>query len=107
MYAIRKYIVDQFQTHLKTNFEAYCGRHALEKTDEQFVTFLIDHQLIPLANLQKFTVLCEFEQMCTNQSPKTRKSEMVGDLANRFCLSERTIWGILQSAKAPIKKKIV
>lgn len=107
MYTIRKYILDQFQIHLKASFDAYCNRHALEKTDEQFVVFLIDHQLISATSLQKYTVLCEYKQMCDQQAPKVRKSEIVEDLSSRFCLSERTIWGILQATKAPAKKKIL
>ena len=93
----RKYILDKFQEHLHSGYETFCARHGIEKTDNQFITFLIDHDLISLTQLQRFTVLREFEKICMEQNcPKTL---VVGTLANRFSISERTVWTILKQAK--------
>ena len=93
----RKYILDRFQDHLQISFAAFCHRHGIEKTDQQFITFLIDQDLISSAHLQRYTVLREFEKICTEQHfPKT---QAVDTLANRFHISERTIWNILKNNK--------
>lgn len=97
----RKYILDKFQEHLHSGFEAFCSRHGIEKTDGQFITFLIDHDLISQTQLQRYTVLREFEKINMEQhGPKTL---VVDTLANRFRISERTVWTILKQAK--ISKK--
>lgn len=95
----RKYILDRFQEHLRTSFEGFCTRHALEPTEGQFVSFLIDQDLIPRTNLQRFTVLREFEKI--NAVEEHPKSQLVGVLASRFCISERTVWGILKHYRRP------
>lgn len=105
MHPVKKNVLDRFVVHLKSSFEVYCTRHSLEKTDEQLIAYLIDHQLILNTSLQRFAVLREFEQMCAGQDPKVGKTEIVSNLAHKFCLSERTVWSILQNAKTPIKKK--
>lgn len=97
----RKYILDRFQEHLRTSFETFCAQHGIEKTDNSFVTYLIDQDFISPAHLQRYTVLREYEKISTEQNfPKT---QAVDALAHRFCISERTVWSILKSAK-PKKK---
>ena len=94
----RKYILDKFQEYLHLNFQKYCDRHGIEKTDGQFVTFLIDHDLISAPHLQRYTVLQEFEKICAEQPcPKT---VVVDTLADRFGISERTVWSILKHGKS-------
>lgn len=95
----RKYILDRFQEHLRTSFEGFCTRHALEPSEGQFVSFLIDQGLIPRTNLQRFTVLREFEKI--NAVEEFPKSQMVGELADRFCISQRTVWSILKHHRRP------
>ena len=93
----RKYIMDRFQEHLHKGFDTFCTRHGIEKTDDLFITFLIDQDLISAAHLQRFTVLKEFEKIREEQDgPKTLAVDM---LANRFRISERTVWSILRYAK--------
>ena len=93
----RKYILDRFQEHLHTGFEVFCTRHGIEKTHDQFITFLIDQDLITASHLQRFTVLKEFEKIRSeNDGTKTL---VVDTLANRFRISERTVWSILKYAK--------
>jgi len=97
----RKYILDKFEQYLQQGFEGYCKRHSIEQTLGQFITFLIDQDLISLSHLKRFTVLREFERIMDEQHfPKTLA---VDTLANRFRISERTVWSILRYAK-PAKK---
>lgn len=97
----RKYILDKFQEHLRIDYEAYCTRHGLQNTNEQLVTFLIDQDLINPTQLQRYTVIQEFEKLKSEQHcPKTLA---VDTLANRFRLSARTVWGVLRHTKSIIK----
>lgn len=96
----RKYILDRFQQHLCRSFDTFCNQHNIEKTDSQLVTFLIDQDLISPSHLQRYTVLREFEHISAEQQcPKT---QAVDALANRFRISERTVWTILKN-NAPKK----
>lgn len=93
----KKYILDKFQEHLQTNFESFCERHDIEKTPSQCVNFMIDQGLIAPAHLQRYAVAREFEKICAEYNyPKT---QVVGTLANRFSLSERTVWSVLRHNK--------
>ena len=90
----RKYILDKFQEHLQTSFENFCNQHGIENSPGQFVTFLIDQDLIASSNLQRFTVIREFEKISAEY--KYPKTQVVGTLASRFCISERTVWSALK-----------
>ena len=97
----RKYILDRFQEHLHSSFENFCTRHGIEPNQNHLITFLIDQDLISPSHLQRYTVLREFEKISTEQNyPKTL---VVDTLANRFRISERTVWSILKCIK-PEKK---
>jgi len=96
MQETRKHLLDRFQEHVYKNFEAYCERHCFENTKAGLITYLIDHELIPAGHLQRYTILREFEQLKVEAS--YQKTQVVGVLAHRFHLSERTVWSILKRA---------
>jgi len=98
MHEPRKYILDKFQQHLRQSFDVFCKRHDIKKTDDHFITFLIDQNLISTPQLQRFTVCKEFEKMSTEK--EYAKSVIVDTLANRFSISERTVWSILRHTKS-------
>ena len=97
----RKYILDKFQEHLQTNFESFCNQHDIEKTPSQLVTFLIDQNLIAPSHLQRYTVIREFEKIRSEY--KYPKTQVVGTLASRFSISERTVWSALKHNNPPKK----
>lgn len=93
----RKFIFDKFQDYVQEGYHDYCNRHGLSKTEDQFITFLIDQNLISRAQLQRYTIQREFEQLCDQYKlPKTRA---VDTLSDRFMLSDRTIWNLLREKK--------
>jgi hypothetical protein len=97
----RKQILDKFQEHVEQSFKIYCERHGKSYTGNQIIPFLIDFDLIPVANIKKYVVLKEFEII--SSSKDLRKTEIVGMLANRFNISERTVWNILKQVR--LKRK--
>ena len=101
MHEPRKYILDKFQQHLLQSFEAFCTRHGIPKTDDHFITFLIDQNLISAQQLQRFTIFKEYEELCHEKG--YTKSLIVDMLANRFGISERSVWAMLKQRKSANK----
>ncbi len=99
----RKHILDRFQEHLSESYETWCERHGVEKSDGRLVTFLIDHDLIPAAHIQRYAVLREFDKM--SGEPYFQKTQTVTSLAHRFNISERTVWNIIKQDKSSGGKK--
>lgn len=89
-----KFLLDRFQEHVHQRFEAYCQKHDFKLTENGLITYLIDQELIPTIDLQRYTILREFEQLHIDRS--FQKTQAVGMLAHRFHLSERTVWSILK-----------
>lgn len=93
----RKYLLDQFQTHLSSDFEDFCERHNLAPSTSGFITFLIDHELILKTNILRYTVLKEIARMAEENG--LNKTQAASLLAHRFNISERTVWNILRGAR--------
>ncbi|MFM9951889.1 MAG: hypothetical protein ACKV1O_28420 [Saprospiraceae bacterium] len=94
MQETRKHLLDRFQEHVYKNFEAYCERHCFKNTKAGLITYLIDHELISAGQLQRYTIIKEYEQL--HSEAIFQKTQVVGMLAHRFHLSERTVWSILK-----------
>lgn len=86
-----------FQKYLDHDYETWCKRHGLKKSDEGLITFLIDKDLIPASIIQRYAISREFEEMC--KDPLHQKTQAVNSLAHRFNISERTVWNILRHEK--------
>ncbi len=92
----RKHLLDRFQRHLEERYQAWCDRHGVQKSDDHLVTFLIDQDLIPSMQIQRYAILNEFDKL--SQSPEFHKTLTVNTLAHRFNISERTVWNILKNS---------
>lgn len=93
----KKLIMDRFSEYLQKSFEGFCARHGLEQNDQHLLTYLIDQDLIAHRVLNQFTIRKEYEKLCAEFSlPKTL---IVDTIANRFNISERTVWSALKNTK--------
>lgn len=90
----RKYILDRFEAHIYEHYKAFCKRQNLSQSLSGFITFLIDQEIVPHSSIKKYTVIHEYENLTKNQ--KTQKTRAVFTLADRFNISERSVWGILK-----------
>jgi len=90
----RKHLLDKFIKHLSSSYVDWCEQHEVPHTDDRLLTFLIDQDLIPTAQILRFTVLREMKHLL--KEGDMQKTQNVCLLANRFNLSERTIWNILK-----------
>ncbi len=99
-----KATLDQFQLWLDVSYKDFCDTHKLEYGAPQtFITYLIDHNLIKDTTIRRYAVLKEFNQLSRDGERKT-KSELVRLLANRFNLSQRSIYTILKEYKRQFEK---
>ncbi|MBK8967064.1 MAG: hypothetical protein R3D58_04780 [Saprospiraceae bacterium] len=94
-FRFKKHILDRFQEHLQQDYEDYCRRHGIDSSAGfGLLTFLIDQELIPPVQIQRYTVRREFRQAYPEQD--FHKTQTVHRLADRFQISERTVWSILR-----------
>lgn len=94
----RKKLLDKYQEYLWTDYEAYCDRQQTEPDFQGFITYIIDKGHISDLHIKRFTVLREFDPLRKAQQTR-HKTHAVEVLADRFNLSERTIWNILKHKK--------
>jgi len=90
----RKHLMDKFQQHLVENYKAYCEAYHIKESYAGFVTYLIDHELIPGKTVKRYTVLKEYTHYLPNYPHKTA---VVEALSRRFNISTRSVWTILKN----------
>jgi nucleoside phosphorylase len=96
MEEIRPQLLTCFQEHVRQNYDNYCKRHHLDKSDQLFLNFLISNNIITATNLKRFTIQHEYERPSLQRQ---QKSKIVKSLAERFQIGERTVWMLLREAK--------
>ncbi len=90
----KKALLDAFEQHLLTDFEAYCERQELPLSTSELLTFLLDQELLSPPRVRHYTVVKEYHYR--RQPRYGHKTSVVSLIADRFKLSERTIWNILR-----------
>ncbi len=92
----QKKLMDNFFSIIHSDFDAYCERHQIrEKNNDTFLTFLYDLNLLNENMVRKYTILEEYQKM--NTLPSFQKTKAVRLLADRFQLTDRTVWNMLSS----------
>ncbi len=102
MNSYRLLLMEKFKEHIGHSFNNWCTENTLSSSEDRFLTYLIDRELIPATCIQKFTVLQEFERLGSEKN--YQKTQLVSLLACKFNLSEKTIWNILKSTASARKK---
>ena len=90
---MQKYLVDQFVRNTLTAFQQYCFRHTLSPTNENFLTYLYDRELLNENNMRRYIIMEEYDQM--HILPTFKKTQAVRKLADKYQLSDRAIWNII------------
>ncbi len=87
-------MLDNFQSSLESSFTHYCDQHHSQGNIGNFITYLIDHNLIEDSTIKRYTILKEFDTLYPKKGK--HKTKTVQTLASKFNLSERSIWTILK-----------
>lgn len=93
----------EFKNYLLQTFRATERDDYCQEKVESFVDFLLDHNLIDTQNIKRFTILKEFDI----QYPLHRfhKTKTVYTIANKYGLSERTVWTVLKDHVRRFERK--
>lgn len=90
----KKTILDQFQQYLISSYKEYCSKHNTTDDAMRLITYIIDQGLISSAVIKRYTIIREFNHEFAQN--KQSKTAIVNNLADRFHISERSIWNILK-----------
>ena len=90
----KKHMFDDFQEFLISEFKSYCDRHNYTESNDRFVTFIIDKELIPASSVCRYTIQREFQRM--SEKKALRKTQTVQEINNKYQLSEKTVWNMLR-----------
>lgn len=93
----QKQLLDTFSGRLQRNFVTYCKEQGLEATPNELITYLIDREIIQASQIKKYAILEAFDDL-KNRDGLT-KTQVVTVLANRFNVTERSIWNTLRPDK--------
>jgi len=91
----QKKLMDNFFSLIHADFKNYCERHHSVEDNDTFLTFLYDLNLLNENAIRRYTILEEYEKM--HALPSFQKTKVVRLLANRFQVTDRSIWNILAS----------
>ena len=87
-------MVSDFKKHLLIHFEQNESKETPCPQIEHFLDFLLSHQLIECKNIKRFTILKEFDIQYPLHG--YHKTKTVFTLANKYGLSERSVWTVLK-----------
>jgi len=98
----KKQILDIFSTRLKRNFECYCAKFEQDDNLQNFITYIIDQELVPLNAVQRYTLIEEYNRIFARNGGQ--KTKAVNDLAQKYNVSQRSIWNLLRKEKRRITR---
>ncbi len=92
-----------FKEHLLEVFNKECENLVAEDQVECFLNYLLEHQVIDSLTVRRYTIIKEFEK----EYPKHdgHKTQTVYTIANKFNLSDRTVWTVLKDHLHRFDKK--
>lgn len=90
----RKYLLEKFEEHLIVKYKKYCKNRNCTPSEKVFLTYLIDHDLIPPIVVKRFAVKEEYGQIADDRHFSKRQTmQAISDLFN---IPESTVRGILK-----------
>ncbi len=90
----RKFLLDKFEAYTIESYHDFCEKHDIEANLENFMTYLIDQGMISHTEIKRNTIRREFDELYPQK--EHHKTKTVLTLAERFNVSERSVWNILK-----------
>lgn len=92
-----------FKAYLLQAFNEKYKATLIDEKVEFFLEYLLEHQLIDDLTIRRYTIIKEFEK----EYPKHNghKTQTVYTIANKFNLSDRTVWTVLKDHLNRFDKK--
>lgn len=98
---MRKNLMDSFETHLEVNFREYCTKHCISNNEKMLLSYLIDQGIVSESNIRRYAIIKEFQRIFPHV--EGQKSKAVSAIADRYAVSERTIWNIIKDLETNTK----
>lgn len=95
MEIIRKQLLDEFCGKTLQNYRDYCQKAHIKEEPKSIITFLIDQEIIKPVTVRHYTVCQEYSVLLPEMN--YQKSKTVRLLAERYNLSERSVWAVIKS----------
>ena len=95
MEIIRKQLLDEFCGKTLQNYREYCQKTQIQEDPKTIITYLIDQEIIKPVTVRHYTICREYEVLLP--SLEYKKSKTVRLLAERYNLSERSVWAVVKS----------
>lgn len=94
MQIYRKQLIDFFSALIHKDYKAYCERHHIPQNNDTFLNFLFTKNLFNESTVRRYTIHSEFAEL--NNTKKMTKSQAVRLLADKYNLSDRTVWNMIR-----------
>lgn len=98
-----KYLLDQFQITLEERWDNYRITHEIANNNQQFITYLVDQNIIDARTIRKYTIIHEY--LSRMREAKNSKSAIVNLLSRRYQVSERSVWYLLSTITTKKQKQ--
>ena len=90
-----KQLIDQFTSRIDKEYQTYCKRHQVTASHSDFISYLISRGILDVTTMKHFTILQEFKELYPQM--RYHKTNTIKKLADKFHLSERSVWSIIKN----------
>lgn len=93
MEQFQQLFLQKFSRKIDETFNDFCKKEQLETNTKTLLLFLIDKGLLNKNTIRNFLILEEFKELYPNNN--YHKTQTIKHLANKFKISDRAIWTML------------
>jgi len=93
MAIIQQQLLRKFRQSLQSSWEEHKINHQVPDSQDAFIEFLIDNEIIKTEIIRRYTIATEFQERAANYKTK---SELIALLSERYKLSKRAIWNYIR-----------
>ncbi len=98
MQQFQQLFLEKFSNKIHQTFSAFCIKENLEFNTKTLLLYLIDKGLLNKIDIRNFLILEEFEELYSSNN--FHKTQTIKLLADRFDISDRAIWTMLNRKNA-------
>jgi len=98
MHDFKQLFLEKFSTKIHQSFVDFCKKENLEINTKTLLLYLIDEKLLSKADMRNFLIVEEFKELYPSNN--FHKTQTIKILADRFSVSDRAIWTMLNRKNA-------
>lgn len=98
MQQFQQLFLEKFSNKIHQTFNDFCTKKNLEINTRIFLLYLIDKGILNKTDIRNFLIIEEFEELYPNNN--FHKTQTIKLLAEKFAISDRAIWTVLNRKNA-------